>query len=95
MQLGAHSLIQLGVGISDIAALVRHGRNWLKTRQYDHELFESIAEVYGEVLRRRGLVDVTFMEHVWAARYNFVYHGETVQQRLYASGDAKSLEGFS
>ena len=95
VQLGAHSLIQLGVGISDIAVLMRHGHNWLKTRRYDHELFESIAEVYGEVLRRRGLVDVTFMEHVWATRYNFVYHGETVQQRLHASDDVKSLEGFS
>ena len=63
---GAKSLLAVGVGLSDISALVQHGRtfgNWLRVAQNDSELFETIDKVYGAVLKPRGLVDAALMEN--------------------------------
>ena len=81
VQLGAQTLISLGTSYGDVAALVQHGRlvaNWLRTETTDQELFESISEVYGEVLRRRGLVDPILMNNQWSAQWHFVYRGQKV-----------------
>lgn len=78
---GARSLVSLGASYGDVAALVQHGRlvaNWLRTRQVDAELFESISEVFGEVLRRRGLVDGIMMNNRWSSQWHFVHKGKMV-----------------
>jgi hypothetical protein len=91
--LGAKSLITFGASYGDIAALVQHGRlvaNWLQTRQVDAELFESISEVFGEVLRRRGLVDSVLMDNRWSSQWHFIHKGKMVH---HADMDKVSKDG--
>ena len=95
VQLGTDSLVQLGVGLSDLAVLMRNSANWIKTRQNDHNLFDSISELYGEVLRRKGLVDVAWMDDTWGRRNNFIYQGKTFRHTFPSCTRTEALEGFS
>lgn len=99
IQLGAQSLLNLGVSLGDIGTLVQHARtfgNWLRTKQNDEELFESMSEVYGEVLHRRGLVDTTLMMNRWTNQMHFYYQGHLVQQTAASSPtDEQSLGSFT
>ena len=81
IQAGAQSLVQIGIGLGDIAALVQHGRtfgNWLRAKLNDSELFETISEDYGVLLKRRGLVDATLMETRWSHQLHLVHGGHIV-----------------
>ena len=85
--------MNLGVGLGDTRALVQHGRAfgiWLRTKQNDEDLFESMSEVYGEVLRRRGLVDTTLMANRWAQQMHFYYQGYAVHETLTCKNRLKS-----
>ena len=99
IQLGARSLMNLGVSLGDIGALIQHGRafgNWLRTKQNDEDLFESMSEVYGEVLRRRGLVDTTLMANRWAQQMHFYYQGDVVHETpACKSIEEQSMGSFS
>ncbi|KAI4190122.1 MAG: hypothetical protein L6R41_000991 [Letrouitia leprolyta] len=82
IQLGARSLGTLGISVSDVAAILQHGRvfgNWLRASQNDQELFESISEVYGAVMTRRGLVDVTLMNNRWSRQLHLIHQGRIVR----------------
>ena len=99
LQVGAKSLISIGIGLGDIAALVQHGRtfgNWLRTGQNDQELFETISEDYGVVLKRRGLLDTILMENRWAHQLHLIHHGHVVHDSAKSrrEGD-KHLGNFS
>ncbi|KAF2146436.1 uncharacterized protein K452DRAFT_304413 [Aplosporella prunicola CBS 121167] len=75
----AGSLISLGVGLSDVALLIKHGRtvgNWLRAADNDAELVESIRESFDDILTRRGLVDLARMESLWGGQLRFIYKGE-------------------
>ena len=81
VQAGAQSLLQVGIGLGDIAALVQHGRtfgNWLRAKLNDSEFFETTSEDYGVLLKRRGLVDATLMETRWSHYLHLVHSGNII-----------------
>ena len=98
IQAGANSLLSIGVSISDIAAIVRHGRsfgNWISVQKNDDDLFSTIGEDYGIVLKRRGLVDVTLMQNRWSGQIHIVHRGKI--DRILESGSLckEQLGGFT
>lgn len=96
---GARSLVQIGISVSDIGALLQFGRtfgNWLRAAMNDQELFDILNEDYGIVLKRRGLVDVTLMETRWSHKLHIIYHGATIKDREPSRTDSNGeLRGFS
>ena len=78
---GARSLIALGVSFGDLAVVIRHGRsigNWLRAADLDAELFESILEQQGALLKRRGLIDAAHMKQRWS-QIDFIYEGHILK----------------
>ena len=74
---GAKSLLSFGVSLGDLAVVFRHGNtvgNWLRAAGLEAELFESILEDQGALLRRRGLINVVQMKKRWS-RLDFIYEG--------------------
>lgn len=74
---GAKSLLSLGVSLGDLAVIFRHGNsigNWLRAAGLEAELFESIMEDHGALLRRRGLINVVKMKKRWS-QLDFIYEG--------------------
>ena len=74
---GAKSLLSFGVSLGDLAAVFRHGNtvgNWLRAAGLEAELFESILEDQGALLRRRGLINVVQMKKRWS-QLDFIYEG--------------------
>ena len=96
---GAQSLVQIGISVSDVGALLQFGRsfgNWLRAAMNDQELFDILNEDYGIVLKRRGLVDVTLMENWWSHKLNMIYHGATIKDHARSRADSNGeLRGFS
>ena len=81
IQAGARSLLQVGVSVSDIGVLLQAGRsigNWLRVTPNDEELFNTLDEDYGVILRRRGLVDLALMENRWSRQLHLIHHGSIV-----------------
>ena len=81
IQAGARSLLQVGVSISDIGVLVRIARsigNWLSVTPNDEDLFNSLSEDYGVILKRRGLVDLALMENCWSRQLHIIHQGAIV-----------------
>ncbi|CZT08334.1 uncharacterized protein RAG0_13444 [Rhynchosporium agropyri] len=77
LTVGTAQLLQLGVSLSDVALVLSQGRkvgNWLRTSNNDEELLSSIGEKQEAILKRRDLVDVTYMERKWN-QIAFVYQG--------------------
>lgn len=88
---GAKSLLSLGVSLGDLAVIFRHGHsmgNWLRAAGLDAELFESILEDHGALLRRRGLIDVVHMKRRWS-QLDFIYEGNIRR----SSSQSKVQEG--
>ena len=74
---GAKSLLSFGVSLGDLAVVFRHGNtvgNWLRAAGLEAELFESILEDQGALLRRRGLINPVQMKKRWS-RLDFIYEG--------------------
>ena len=98
IQAGARSLIQVGLSISDVGALVHIARsigNWLRVTPNDEDLFDSLSEDYGVVLRRRGLVDLTLMENCWSRQLHLIHEGvivhDTAESRKEEEGQLGSF----
>lgn len=82
VQNGIKSLFSVGLGVADVASLIQHGRsfgNFLFTQNNDVELFESLSEVYGVILKRRGLIDPTLMENQWSQNINLIVDGRILE----------------
>ena len=93
---GAKSLISLGVSLGDLAVVFRHGHsigNWLRAAGSEADLFESIMEDHGALLRRRGLVNVVQMKHRWSSLH-FIYEG-SIRRSLSGSKEGQDLTEFS
>lgn len=74
---GTAQLLEFGISLSDVALIVNQGRrvgNWLRTASNDEELLSSIGEKQETLLKRRDLVDISFMEKKWS-RIDFIYQG--------------------
>ncbi|OCK95585.1 uncharacterized protein K441DRAFT_555872, partial [Cenococcum geophilum 1.58] len=74
---GAAQLLQFGVSLSDVALLLNIGRkigNWFRVSSNDQELLGSIGEDPEAILKRRGLIEVSYMERKWAG-LDFIYEG--------------------
>ncbi|CAF9907767.1 MAG: hypothetical protein ALECFALPRED_003873 [Alectoria fallacina] len=74
---GAKSLLSLRVSLGDLAVIFRHGNsigNWFRAADLEAELFESIMEDHGALLRRRGLINVVNMKKRWS-KLDFIYEG--------------------
>lgn len=74
---GAKSLLSFGVSLGDLAVVFRHSNtvgNWLRAAGLEKDLFESILEDHGALLRRRGLINVVQMKKRWS-RLDFIYEG--------------------
>ena len=87
IQTGIRSLYSVGLGVADVACLIQHGRrigNFLFTQTNDVELFESLSEVYGVILKRRGLIDPTLMENQWSQNVNLIVDGHILRDESMA-----------
>ena len=74
---GAKSLLAFGLSLGDLAVILRHGNsmgNWFRAAVSEAELFESIMEDHGALLRRRGLINVVQMKKRWS-QLDFIYEG--------------------
>ena len=86
VQLGIHSLLSAGLGYGDVAALVQDGRrvgSFSFAQQNDTELFESLSEVYGIILRRRGLIDPTVINSLWSGNMNLICNGRVLPESMH------------
>lgn len=98
VQAGARSLFQVGLSISDIGVLVHVARsigNWLRVAPNDEDLFISLSEDYGVILKRRGLVDLALMENCWSAQLHLIHQGvivhDTAESRKEEDGQLGSF----
>jgi len=74
---GTAQLLQFGVSLSDVALLLNIGRkigNWFRVSSNDQELLGSIGEDPEAILKRRGLIEASYMERKWAG-LDFIYEG--------------------
>ena len=81
IQAGARSLIQVGLSVSDIGALFQFGRvfgNWLRVTSSDNDLFVTLCEDYGVMLKRGGLVDLVQMENCWSHQLHLIHEGDVI-----------------
>lgn len=99
IQAGACSLTQIGLSISDIGVLVQFSRsfgNWLRVTPNDEELFNTINEDYGIVLRRHGLVDLVEMENCWSRQLHLIHQGAIIRDNAKSRKEEDGqLGGFS
>lgn len=97
--LGARSLVQLGVSLSDIALIFDQGRkigNWLAARRNDEDLLESLGEDHEVLFPNSSIINLATME----SRYpdeTFIYHGErkSTAGKNIKSSDRRNLRPFS
>ncbi len=99
IQAGARSLIQIGLSISDISVLLQAGRslgNWLCVTRNDEELFNTLDEDFGIVLKRRGLVDLAMMENRWSHQLHLIHQGSIVHDNTESRKEEDGrLDSFS
>lgn len=77
---GARSLLSFGVALGDIAIAIEQGRrfgNWLRTKSLDEELFTTIGDVEGNVIKRTGIIHSTVMASKWPLQ-KFIYEGNVL-----------------
>lgn len=77
---GPKSLIQLGLGISDVALVYRAGSklgNWLFAPRHDKDLFEYLMEDKEALLQRKCIVDRAKMESMYRHE-QFIFNGQRV-----------------
>jgi hypothetical protein len=94
---GAKSLLQLGVSLTDIALLINIGQkfgNFLRVSKNEESLFEALGEDSEALLRRRGLVEPARMESIWPD-IGFIYEGETKTSTGARSSEQRALSSFS
>ena len=78
---GSKQLLQLGVGIADIALLVQGGRtfgNFFRVTSNDDELLASIGEDLDAIIKRRDLIQTVHMERRWS-RLTFIYQANNLE----------------
>ena len=81
IQAGARSLVQVGLSVSDIGALFQFGRvfgNWLRVTSSDNDLFITLCEDYGVMLKRGGLIDLVQMENCWSHQLHQIHEGQVI-----------------
>ncbi|KAK6210508.1 hypothetical protein LQW54_006116 [Pestalotiopsis sp. IQ-011] len=77
---GPKSLIQLGLGLSDVALVYSAGSklgNWLFAPRHDKDLFEYLMEDKEALLQRKGIVDRAKMESMYRHE-QFISNGQRV-----------------
>ena len=94
--LGAHALLQLGLGVSDVATLISLGRsagNWITTQSGDDEFLRAINGDANSIILRKGLIDLDAFNKRWRKDCTLLVNG--VPQKMDPNIISKSLEYFS
>ena len=81
VSVGTTQLLQLGVGVADIALLLHAGRklgNFFRVASNDDELLATLCEDMNAILRRRDLIDTAKVERRWS-QMRLIYQANTLE----------------
>ena len=95
-QLGANSLIQFGLSVSDVATLIslgRTARNWMTAQSGDNDFLRIISGDDSAIKFRRGLIDLDAFNKRWRQDCRLLVNG--YPQKLYQTIVDNNLEHFS